>query len=49
MSDYLLFLILLAICLGGISFDGRVKQIVYIILAVLGVLAFFGGSMIQVR
>ncbi len=49
MSDYLLFLILLAICLGGISFDGRAKQIVYIVLAILGILAFFGGSMLQVR
>ena len=49
MTNYLLCLILLTLCLGGVPLDGRVKQILYVVLALLGLFVLFGGSSITVR
>ncbi len=49
MSNYLLFLILMTLCLGGVPLDGRVKQILYVVFALLGVLAFLGSGFIPVK
>jgi hypothetical protein len=38
MELFLLALILVAVSISGISFDARVKQVLYIILAVIGAL-----------
>lgn len=47
MSDYFLLLILLTLCLGGVPLDAKIKQILYIVLAVLGIVAFVGGGIVK--
>ncbi len=47
MTDYLLFLILLTLCLAGVPLEAKIKQICYIGLAVLGFLGYFGGVIFQ--
>lgn len=49
MTNYLLCLILLTLCLGGVPLDGKVKQILYIVLALLGLFVLFGGTSVAIR
>jgi len=44
MTNYLLALILLALCLGGVPLDAKVKQVIYVALAIVGIFIALTGA-----
>ena len=49
MNDYLLFLILSALCLAAFPIDTRVKLALYVIIEVIGFLVAFHFNLVAVR